>query len=164
MNPTRITEILDELGIVYRVLPHDEPVYTIAVAARQRHVTPGEMVKAILLVDVAGRYVMACTRGDDRVDPRAVRAYLGEGWRRLRFATADEIAAVTGCIKGAVAPVGLPPEVPVLFDVAIERLPKVSISSGDLMAGLELATPDLIRVASARLAPIAARLEEGGIA
>ena len=99
--------------------------------------------------------MMACVAGDARLDPKAVRAFLGEGWRRLRFATAEEILEITGCVQGAVAPLGLPDDVSVVFDEAIARCGKVSVSSGDPMAGLELDPNELIRVAGARLAEIA---------
>ena len=152
---TRILDILDSHRIAYRLLPHSEPVFTIETAARQRGVVKEEMVKSILLRDRAERYVMACVRGEDRVDPRAVRAHLPADWARLHFATAEEIHVVTGCVQGAVAPVGLPEHVPVIFDEAIARCARVNISAGDPMLGLELDPQDLIRVAGAKLAPIA---------
>jgi prolyl-tRNA editing enzyme YbaK/EbsC (Cys-tRNA(Pro) deacylase) len=112
------------------------------------------MVKSILLCDRGGHYAMACVPGTLRVDPRAVQAALGEGWPRLHFAGADEIRAVTGCVQGAVAPIGLPETVPVIFDETIGKLARCNVSSGDPQAGLELAAADLIRVARGRLAPI----------
>jgi prolyl-tRNA editing enzyme YbaK/EbsC (Cys-tRNA(Pro) deacylase) len=151
---TRVTAILDAAGISYRWLPHSEPVYTVEAAARQRGVVLAEMVKSILLCDAGKRYVMACVPGAARVDPRAVQAALGEEWRRLHFASADEILAVTGCVQGAVSPVGLPADVPAIFDEAIGRLTRCNISSGDPMAGLELDAPALVRIAGGRLAPI----------
>ena len=152
---TPVTDILDAHGIAYRLLPHSKPVFTVAAAARQRGVVEQEMVKSILLRDKEGHYVMACVRGVDRVDPRAVQANLGSGWGRLHFASGEEIQAVTGCIQGAVSPLGLLEDLPLLFDSALASLPRVNISSGDPMAGLELDPKDLIRVARARLAPIA---------
>ena len=152
---TKITNILDAHGIAYRVLPHSEPVFTVEAAAKQRSVVKEEMVKAILLRDKDGRYVMACVTGNARLDPKAVRAHLPKGWKRLHFATAEEILAVAGCVQGAVTPLGLPADVPVIFDEAIAHCEKVSISSGDPMAGLELDPEDLMRAAGAQLAPIA---------
>jgi prolyl-tRNA editing enzyme YbaK/EbsC (Cys-tRNA(Pro) deacylase) len=152
---TRITDILAAHGIVYRLLRHREAVFTVEAAAAQRGVVPEEMVKSILLCDRGAHYVMACVPGAERVDPKAVQAVLGPEWRRLHFAGADEIRAVTGCVQGAVAPIGLPDDVPVIFDEAIGRLARCNISSGDPMCGLELAAADLIRVARGRLAPIA---------
>jgi prolyl-tRNA editing enzyme YbaK/EbsC (Cys-tRNA(Pro) deacylase) len=152
---TKITDILDAHQVPYRVLPHSEPVFTVEAAAQQRGVTKETMVKSILLRDKGGRYVMACIMGDARLDPKAVRAHLPPGWRRLHFASADEILAVTSCVQGAVTPLGLPDGVPVVFDDAIARCEQVSISSGDPMAGLELRVRDLIAIAGAQLAPIA---------
>lgn len=142
-------------NIAYRVLPHSEPVYTVEAAARQRGVVKEAVVKSILLRGRDGRYVMACVTGDARVDSKAVRALLPEEWKRLRFATAEEIRALTGCAQGAVTPLGLPPGVPVIFDESIASHERVTISSGDVMAGLELLSKDLIAVAGARLARIA---------
>jgi prolyl-tRNA editing enzyme YbaK/EbsC (Cys-tRNA(Pro) deacylase) len=156
---TQITNLLDMHGIPYRRLEHTEPVFTVEAAAAQRGVVPEEMVKSILLREKAQprRYVMACVVGSTRLDPQAVRAHLpaDEDWKRLTFATAEEILAVTGCKQGAVAPLGLPPGVPVIFDEAIAGCTTVNISSGDLMLGLELQQEDLTRLAGAQFAPIA---------
>lgn len=161
MDPssTPITRLLDAQHVPYRVLPHEEPVYTMEAAARQRDIVPEAMVKAILLRDRLGHYALACVAGYDRVDPRAVRAQLPADWKRLSFATAEEILAVTGCVQGAVAPLGLPEGIPVFFDLAVARHELVSISSGDVMFGLELAFQDLLRLAGGRLAAIAERGE-----
>ena len=93
------------------------------------------MVKSILLRDASGRFVMACVPGASRVDPKAVQAALGDGWRRLHFASGDEILAVTGCVQGAVSPIGLADGVPALFDEAMGRLARCNISSGDPLCG-----------------------------
>ncbi|GIK43486.1 MAG: hypothetical protein BroJett011_73190 [Chloroflexota bacterium] len=156
---TKITDLLDTQGIAYRRLPHAEPVFTVEAAAAQRGVVAEEMVKSILLREKAEprRYVMACILGTARLDPQAVRAYLSQAqaWKRLTFATAEEIQAVTGSVQGAVAPLCLPTEVPVVFDQAIVHCTKVNISSGDPLLGLELSQQDLSRLAGAQFAPIA---------
>jgi prolyl-tRNA editing enzyme YbaK/EbsC (Cys-tRNA(Pro) deacylase) len=154
---TRITALLDSQHIRYRVLPHTEPVFTVEAAAAQRGVVKEAMVKSILLRDRAGRLVLGCVTGDAQINPKAVRARLPETWKRLSFATAEEIQAVTGCVPGAVAPLGLPAGVPVFFDEAVARCSIVSISSGDPIAGLELDSQDLLRLSGATLAPIAMR-------
>jgi prolyl-tRNA editing enzyme YbaK/EbsC (Cys-tRNA(Pro) deacylase) len=153
---TPATRLLDAHNAPYVVLPHSRPVFTVAEAAEQRGVVAAEMVKSILLRESGGatRYVMACVLGPDRLDHRAVRAHLPGQWARLTFAGDEEIRAVTGYPKGAVNPLALPRGVPVIFDEAIARCRRVNISSGDLLAGLELDPADLIRVAGASLAPI----------
>ena len=159
MQGTRITERLDAEGVPYRRLPFTRPALTVEALAREQGVALDEMVKAILLREQSGprRCAMACVLGADRVDPQAVRASLpaGEGWRRLTFASAEEIAEVTGCAPGTVAPLCLPPGVPVVFDEAIAARETVNMASGDVGFGLELARADLVRLAAPRYAPIA---------
>ena len=65
---------------------------------------PGAMVHS---------HLNTVSQAADVRQPEAVQAALGEGWRRLHFASADEIRAVTGCVQGAVSPIALPDEVPV---------------------------------------------------
>jgi Cys-tRNA(Pro)/Cys-tRNA(Cys) deacylase len=156
MASTRITKFLDSMQIAYRLLPHTQAVFTVEAAAAQCGVIKEEMVKSILLREKKGqRFVMACVTGDSFIDPQAVRDSLSGGWRRLSFASAEEIKTMTGYTKGAVAPLCLPRDIPVVFDSAIEQCAKVNISSGDHLAGLELATKNLIDLSNAILAPIA---------
>ena len=157
MLKTKITDLLDAHQIDYRILSHTKPVFTVDAAAAQRGVVKAEMVKSILLREKKGqRYVMACVTGEDRLDPQAVREYF-EGWKRLTFATSDQITTITGYIQGAVAPLCLPDEVPIFFDEAIAHRKRVNISSGDPLAGLELDPQDLITLARANLAAITPR-------
>lgn len=154
---TPVSNLLDDHRAPYRWLLHHEPVFTVEAAAAQRGVVREEMVKSILLREKGQprRYVMACVLGHMRLDPQAVRAHLSGEWKRLTFASAEEIREVTGYVQGAVAPLCLPPNVPVVFDASIAGCAKVNISSGDPMAGLELLPGDLIRLAGAKLAAIA---------
>lgn len=154
---TKIIRLLNQQNISYRLLPHTEAVFTVEAAAAQRGVVKEEMVKSILLREKSNprRYVMACILGDARLNPKAVRACLGEDWKRLTFASAEEIQQVTGCVQGAVAPLCLPNKLPVVFDESIALCDNVNISSGDPMAGLELKAKDLIQLAGAQFASIA---------
>jgi prolyl-tRNA editing enzyme YbaK/EbsC (Cys-tRNA(Pro) deacylase) len=153
---TKAIRLLAAHDVTYVLLPHSRPVFTVEEAAAQRGVVAEEMVKSILLRESGrGRYVMACVLGPQRLDHRAVRANLPGEWGRLSFAGNDEIAAITGYPRGAVNPLALPPDVPVIFDEAIGRCRRVNISTGDPMVGLELDAGDLIRLAGAQLAPIA---------
>jgi prolyl-tRNA editing enzyme YbaK/EbsC (Cys-tRNA(Pro) deacylase) len=156
MVDTQVTQFLNSKGIAYRLLPHSEPVFTVEAAASQRGVVKEEMVKSILLRERRKhRFVMACVTGDAQLDTQAVREHLSGDWKRLSFASAEEISIVTGYTMGSVAPLCLPEYVPVVFDDAISRCDKVNISSGDPMAGLEMDSDDLIRLSGAILAPIA---------
>jgi len=147
MLKTFVTDYLDQKNIKYKVLPHNEPVFTVEAAAAQRGVLIEEMVKSILLRErKKKRFIMACLVGNTRLDPQKVRELLPGSWKRLSFATADEIYQETGYSKGSVSPLVMPESVPVVFDEAIAKCQKVNISSGDPMAGLELAVIDLLRL------------------
>jgi prolyl-tRNA editing enzyme YbaK/EbsC (Cys-tRNA(Pro) deacylase) len=147
---TDITDFLEQNQIPFRRLPHGEAVYTVEAAARTRGVLVEEMVKSILLREKGSdRFAMACVPGHARLLSQAVREYLPGEWRRLTFANSDDIFAVTGCVQGAVAPLCLPEDVPVVFDETLLQCEKVSISSGDPWLGLELHPQDLLRLAGA---------------
>lgn len=153
---TPVIALLQANKVAYRLLPHSEPVFTVAAAAAQRGVILEEMVKSILLRESgSNRYVMACVRGPDRLDAQSARELLDGPWKRLSFATRVQILQTTGFVQGAVAPLCLPTGIPVVFDEAISACARVNISSGDPMLGLELETQDLIRLAQGRLAHIA---------
>ena len=152
---TKITKLLDSQNVVYRRLPHGEAVFTVEAAAKTRGVVMEEMVKSILLREkgasnpLSARYVMACVPGHARLVPQAVREYLPGDWRRLTFASSDEILGITGSVQGAVVPLCLREDVLIVFDEALLECEKVSISSGDPWLGLELHPVDLLRLAGA---------------
>jgi prolyl-tRNA editing enzyme YbaK/EbsC (Cys-tRNA(Pro) deacylase) len=155
---TQITRMLRDQGIPFRLLPHTEPVYTVEAAAAHRGVVKEEMVKSILLREKGSRrYAMACLAGDDRLQTQAVREYLPGEWKRLTFASGQEITEITGSPQGAVAPLCLPPDVPVVFDKAILDCEKVNISSGHPLAGIELAMQHLLDLSGAGVGAIATR-------
>ena len=139
---TAVTRQLDNEGVDYRLLPHTQPAKTIAEAATERGVNPQHMVKSILLKDMAGFHVLACVPGLQSVDPKKVRALLG--CQRMTCADASEVEKITGLVLGTVAPIGLKRPLVIIFDHAIEAIERVNISSGDRMAGIEIATEDLL--------------------
>ena len=153
----RIFTLLKENNIPHKILPHDEPVFTIETAAQQRDVAAETMVKSILLRESrkdTPRYAMSCVPGHLPVHPQAVRAVLPPEWKRLTFASKEEITAVTTYIMGAVSPLCLPPDIPIVFDETFTQITAVSISSGDPEFGIELATSDLIHLVNPIIAPI----------
>ena len=50
MKPdTKVIRLLESQNVAFRLLPHEEPVFTVAAAAAQRGVVKEEMVKSILV-------------------------------------------------------------------------------------------------------------------
>lgn len=152
---TKVTAYLDQQSISYKLLPHTEAVFTMEAAAAQRGVVPEEMLKSILLRDKSQNYVMACVLGYGQLDPKKVRAFFPEGaFRRLQFASAEEITEQIGYTKGAVAPLDLPDHIPLVIDARITSLERINTSSGDHLMGIELSTADLLAITNPYLAEI----------
>lgn len=149
---TKITQLLDSKGIKYRLLPHKKPVFTCEDAAKERNVPLDEMIKCILLVDKKKNYFLACMTSDKMVDTQKVRDMMN--CQRLSFASEQEIENVLGYKIGAIPPLLLKTEVPILFDNSIMKKNKVNISSGESKAGLELNPRDLISLIKPRFGNI----------
>ncbi|MEC6883847.1 YbaK/EbsC family protein [Photobacterium piscicola] len=149
---TAVTQLLDNEGVDYRLLPHSKPAKTIIEAAAERGVDPHHMVKSILLKDMSGFHVLACVPGPQSVDPKKVRALLG--CQRMTCTDATEVEKVTGLVIGTVAPIGLKRPLVIVFDTTITAIEHVNISSGDRMAGIEIATDDLLILCDPMVADI----------
>lgn len=149
---TKITQLLDSKNIQYKLLPHENPVFTCEEAAKERGVVLNEMVKCILLRDKKKKYFLACLLSDKRLNPQKVRDIMG--CARLSFASKEEITEVLGYELGAIPPLLLKTDVSVVFDNAIMKKEKVNISSGDPKAGIELKSSDLVLLIKPRFGNI----------
>lgn len=74
--------------------------------------------------------------------------------RSVRPARPEQVNAATDCAAGLVCPVGLPPEVEVLADTALEASPTSYCAVGEGGVALGIATQDLLEVTGARRAPL----------
>lgn len=71
MVDTKVTQFPNLKGILFRVLPHTEPVFTVKSAAAQRGVVKEGMVKSILLIERRkNRFVTACVTGVHGLTPK----------------------------------------------------------------------------------------------
>lgn len=74
--------------------------------------------------------------------------------RTVRPARPEQVNAATDSAAGLVCPVGLPPEVEVLADEALERSPTSYCALGEGGVALGIRTPDLLEVVGARTAAL----------
>ena len=148
----KLTRYLTEQRVSFRILPHRPPATTIEDAAYQRGVRPAQMVKSMLLRDMADLYALACTPGDQSVDPQKVRALLA--CRRMTCVDLSMVEELTGYQIGTVTPLLLPVEMPIIFDRRLLNEETVTISSGSNMAGIALQRDELIRLCNPILADI----------
>jgi prolyl-tRNA editing enzyme YbaK/EbsC (Cys-tRNA(Pro) deacylase) len=144
-SATPVSQELAALGIDHRVWKHPGALTSLEQAAAERGQRPEQVVRSIVFRTASGEFVMVLVAGPAQIAWPALRAHLGQS--RLTTATEEELLAVTGFTRGAVAPFGLPTPVRVLVDRAVLEQDVISMGSGiqgttvvlrsvDLMAGL----------------------------
>ena len=157
MNSTILESIrrrLDDGGVPYRHLQH-EPTYTSKEAARVR----GEEIrvggKALLLKigDVFHLFVLSAAL---KLDSAEIKRRFGV--KRMRFATADELHAMTGLVPGSVPPFGRPILPFDLFvDESILANDRIAFNAGSLTDSIIMSVGDYFRVAQPEVFRFAAQ-------
>lgn len=143
----RLLRWLDERGARYRLIEH-APVFTSAEAARVRG-TPIEAGAKALVLQAGERFVQVVLPGDRRVDNARARAILGV--RTLRFATPEELLALTGCVPGAVPPFGNLFDLPILVDEALARRDEIAFNAGSNSVSVAMRGADFLALSGARV-------------
>jgi Cys-tRNA(Pro)/Cys-tRNA(Cys) deacylase len=85
------------------------------------------------------------------------------GARSVRPARPEQVNATTDCTAGLVSPVGLPPDVEVLADTALERSTTSYCALGEGGVALGIRTSDLLAVVGARTAALTAPADPAGL-
>lgn len=141
----RLVQLLAAAGVAYRQL-HHEPTPTSADAARARNEPIGCGAKALLL-KTDDRFRLFVLPADRKLDSALVKQQLRLD--RLRFASREELLALTGLVPGSVPPFGepiLPFEL--LADPGIGAVyPQLAFNAGRLTDSIIMSAADWERVA-----------------
>ncbi len=123
----RVESLLRQHGIAFEVRRH-EPVYTSEEAARVRGTSLASGAKALICKgdDV---FVMFVLPADRKLDSRAIRC--ARGWRKLRFATREEVLTLTGLAPGSIPPFGSLFDLPTLCDERLGDNQVINFNAGD---------------------------------
>jgi prolyl-tRNA editing enzyme YbaK/EbsC (Cys-tRNA(Pro) deacylase) len=123
--------MLDSLGVAYQHIPID-PDFADTAAFCERYGYPADHAGNTIIVaskkepkQYAACVVLATTRLDVN---HAVRDLMGVA--KVSFASAEEMAALTGMTVGGVTIFGLPPGVPLLVDDRVAALDYVILGTG----------------------------------
>jgi Ala-tRNA(Pro) deacylase len=146
----RLERWLREQGVAFRLLEH-APVFTSEEASRVRG-TPIEAGAKALVLRAEDQPVHVVLPGHRRVDNARVRAVLGT--RTLRFATPEELFALTGCVPGAVPPFGNLFGLPVLADAELAGREEIAFNAGSNAVSIVMRAADFIRLSEARVHPL----------
>lgn len=139
-----IRGLLDDHGVTYRTV-HHEPTRTSEESARAR----GEDISVggkALLVKTGSDFRLFVLSAARRLDSRAIRERFGV--RQTRFATAAELAELTGLVPGSVPPFGRPILPFDLFiDESILKNDRIAFNAGSLTDSIIMAVSDYRRLA-----------------
>ena len=148
-----VRELLDRTSAAYRVVEHHE-TFTSQESADARG-EPLEIGGKALLVKAGGDFVLAVLRASDKLDSRKLQQVLGGG--KIRFATREELAAITGLVPGAGPPFGRPVfDVALYVDEAIRRNERIAFNAGLLTRSIVMPTADYFAAATPLFASFAA--------
>lgn len=136
----RVEGLLKQHDIVFQVLRH-EPVYTSEEAARIRGTPLASGAKA-LVCKGEGQFVMFVVPADRKLDSHAVRR--AKGWRKLRFATREEVLELTGLAPGSIPPFGSLFALPTLCDERLGENDVINFNAGDHSISVSLAYADYV--------------------
>ena len=146
----RLEQWLTAEGARFRMLEH-APVFTSSEAAKVRG-TPLESGAKALVMLAADAPVHVVLPGSRRVDNAKVRAVLRT--RTLRFATPEELLALTGCVPGAVPPFGNLFGLPVLADEALAAREEIVFNAGSNTRSIVMPCAEFLRLSRARVHPL----------
>lgn len=139
---SRIAELLDKNQIQY-VSKRHAPTLTSLDSARER----GEPLKIgakALLVKTEKEFLLAVLPADRRLDTKALRALVHS--KNIRFATAEELAGLTGLVPGSLPPFGNILGIKMLVDNALFNEEYMAFNAGSLEISIKMRTADYRRV------------------
>ena len=137
----RVEELLTRHGVEYGVLRH-EPVTTSEEAARVRGTPLASGAKA-LVCKGNDDFVMFVVPADRRLASKAVRKTMG--WRKLRFASRDEVLEMTGLAPGSIPPLGSLFGLPTLCDERLGENETINFNAGDHSVSVSMSYADYVR-------------------
>ncbi len=144
----RIVKLLDDADCPYEIIEHGS-VSTAREAAAARATGLEEGAKAILLKydDRFGIFVLSAAR-----QIRSARIRRGLRVRRTRFASRDELQAMTGLPPGAVPPFGEPVlPFPLFVDPSVDRNETLVFTAGCRTTSIRMTTSDYRQIARPRV-------------
>ncbi len=123
----RVESLLKQQGITFQVLRHD-PVYTSDEASRVLGYVAASGAKAPIC-KANDAFVMFVMPGDRKLASKAIRS--AKGWKRLRFATREEVLEMTGLQPGCIPPFCSLFGLPTLCDERLAENDVINFNAGD---------------------------------
>lgn len=151
---TDVHEALAARGVEHEIIHLPSSSRTAQLAAEALGVPVSAVVKSLLFI-ADGRPVLALVDGEATVDTEALMRELGA--EEVILARGREVRDLTGYKPGAVPPVGLATDLPVVADPAVFAPQVVYCGGGAGTAMLRIGAADLRDLLAASVVPIASR-------
>ena len=151
----RVENLLTQHGIAFQVLRHG-PVYTSEEAAKVRGTPLASGAKA-LIIKGEGGFVMFVVPADRKLDNHAIRR--AKGWKKMRFATREEVLELTGLAPGSIPPFGSLFGLPTLCDRRLGENEVINFNAGDHSISVSMRYADYVEVEKPELGKFAVELE-----
>ena len=120
-------------------------------AAQALGIGPERIFKT-LVAEVDGTMTVAVVPVSGSLDLKALAA--AAGGKKAQMADPAAAERTTGYVRGGISPLGQRKRLPTVIDAAALDLPTIHVSAGRRGLEIELAPGDLVRLTSARTAPI----------
>jgi Ala-tRNA(Pro) deacylase len=147
------TRHLDELGIEYEVVEHEQ-AFSAATEAVASGVRPDNAAKSVLLHDGDG-YRLVVIQASDRLELGKVRDLLDTARAKLRLVTEDEMASDFSQFElGAIPPLGEMLPAPEIVDRRVLDHDRVLCNGGDHTHSVLLDPNDIVRASDAQVADV----------
>ena len=152
---TRATDQLARLKIPHTVHsyehdPHGAVGYGLEAASALG--VPPERVFKTLIADVDDKLTVAVVPVAGTLDLKALAA--AAGGKKARMADPAAAERATGYVTGGISPLGQRRVLPVVLDTSALAHATIHVSAGQRGLEIEIAPADLVRAASATVAPI----------
>ena len=143
----RVEGLLKQHGVTFDVLRH-EPVFTSEEAAQVRGTPLSSGAKA-LICKGGDELVMFVVPADRKLANRKIRHT--QAWRKLRFASRDEVQQLTGLTPGSIPPFGSLFELPTLCDTRLGQNETINFNAGDHSISVRMRYEDYLQVEQPQL-------------
>lgn len=154
MPVERLKRFLEDEGVEYETLAHDE-AFTAQEVAASAHVSGKELAKTVM-VQIDGEMAMVVLPSDDRVDLDLVRDAADAD--AVELAAEDEFRArFPGCETGAMPPFGNLWDMEVFADSRLAEDDEIAFNAGSHMELVRLAYRDFERLVEPRVAHLSTR-------
>lgn len=146
----RVQAAARELGLDVQIVDRPD-ASSLAEAAAALGISPGEIVKSLVVRRKAGEYLFVLVPGDAQISWPKLRAAAGAN--KLTLPPAGEAFEATGYARGTITPLGSSVSWPVFAAPAI-RGKRVSMGAGEHGASLFVDGDALLNALNARVADI----------